>query len=642
MFQTGKSNVEHVPKFQFSARKQFLLLFLCGVTLLIYYPAILSPFCILDDGLLVEHVLNRLNEPIWSFVKDQFQLGRGGAYHRPIATITFFGIAKIMGLQPEPFHLLNVLFHLGCGLLIYFLIKHLYGNSGSGFWAAFVAAMLFLVHPLNVEAVAWVSGRPTLMATFFALMAFFFHVRITPPLSSWRLWVAGIFYLLSLLSYELAAAMPLAFVYWDLNQQEGSGKGARRCYRRWLPYAAAFALYAGFRLLRAFGGRSSANIIANAGDGTGLSKAVLAFSHVFHDFLAHLSSPLVALGLYVKKVVWPWPLNFYIAEVPCRSLYAGLGAVFLTICLWWIWRRSWMRFWAFWFVCGLVPVLFLSFHPFSWTAAAERYVYLSSVAFSAFVSIMIFRISALRTRRMVQLMLVVLLAAFMIGSALRAGTWQSNLALLEDTWEKNPYSGATAHHYANALSISDRREEAIRYWKKAIELGYPVEPSLSLARIEETKKNYEAAEKYYLEALHSLQKRQSRDTRAGRILEAVPPGKVVKIYLALADLHSQMAGATPQEKTYHQESMVRYYESACRLKPGDAFLKYLLAKAYLRCGNLEDARFQFREANRLAPETFYGKAAARLAKVEKIGEERPKQDFQSFLDRLREPQQPGK
>ncbi|MFP3870913.1 MAG: tetratricopeptide repeat protein, partial [Syntrophobacteria bacterium] len=91
-----------------------------------------------------------------------------------------------------------------------------------------------------------------------------------------------------------------------------------------------------------------------------------------------------------------------------------------------------------------------------------------------------------------------------------------------------------------------------------------------------------------------------------------------QIYVALADIHQKMIQEEPERRVYHEERSIHFLQAACKLEPTDAYLKYLLAKAYLRCGNLALARRSFAVVREMEPETYYGKAAAKLAHVKKL------------------------
>jgi tetratricopeptide (TPR) repeat protein len=262
-------------------------------------------------------------------------------------------------------------------------------------------------------------------------------------------------------------------------------------------------------------------------------------------------------------------------------------------------------------------VLPVSFLGYSWTPAAERYVYLASIGFAVGVSFLAFEVLAGRPRwslQTVQIMILLLIFVFGVTTARRAKVWQSNLTMMEDTLAKSPDSGKVTYAYGWALSSAGRIEEGITYWKKAIDLGYISEPSRMLGQVEEARGNYDEAEQYFLQALWPIPKKikssAERSPEKGLFNKRDP-----EIYLQLARMHRRMAEEMPEEADYHHKRMIHYHEAAHKLKPDDAYLEYLLAKAYLHFGDPAEARKLFAQVSRLAPDTYYGKAAAKLARV---------------------------
>ncbi len=215
------------------------------------------------------------------------------------------------------------------------------------------------------------------------------------------------------------------------------------------------------------------------------------------------------------------------------------------------------------------------------------------------------------------MLVVPLLFTFGIGATLRAKTWQSNLTLVEDTWRKNPNSGQVADGYARVLMREGRNEEAISYWKKAIDLGRISEPAYFLGNVERAKKNYAAAEKYYLQSLWPVKgigRKGSQSVTEMNIFSKRYPDA----YLGLIALHWEMAEEEPDRADYHHERIIHFHQAASRVDPDDVYLVYLMAKAFLRLGKLEEAREHFAKVKDLAPDTYYGKAAGKLMNVKNV------------------------
>ena len=95
-------------------------------------------------------------------------------FHRPITILTYWIDLRLFGPNPFGFHIVNLFWHTATALLVFVLLRELWPAEPL---MAFGAAALFAVHPVHTEAVAWVSGRSEILATFWGLLAFWAHRR---------------------------------------------------------------------------------------------------------------------------------------------------------------------------------------------------------------------------------------------------------------------------------------------------------------------------------------------------------------------------------------------------------------------------------------------------------------------------------
>jgi tetratricopeptide (TPR) repeat protein len=575
-------------------REPYVVLLMAFVSLGVYYPAILSDFCTMDDLKAMSGMLNFSSAD----VPRLFGFGSSGIYRRPLNYLVFYATYLLAGDQALLYHLENVLFHLGSGIVVYYLVKRLLASRLAPSWPALIAAFLFLLHPINVEAVAWTSARCAVMSTFFILLATYYHLSLPPPGTGWRLWLAAGCYLLSLLSYELAAAMPLAFVGWDLLQQGDVGwrEAARRSYRRWISYGAVLSVYAIYWGIAQWTGRAVSQVPGGA-----------TVPPLDAEFLAAVATqPIIGLGFYLKKMVLPWTLNFHIGGIP-KVPYFLLGFGFLVLLFVGFRRRQQWASWGWAFVCSLLPVLSLTVSGHSWTAVAERYSYLAGAFFTSYVGLLCG--SALRFRsRLAGHALAVLsfavLAIFGFSTTSRALVWQDDERLLADTYEKSPDNGWVAYSYALVLGNSGRRQEAEEYLKRAYELGYIANSALLLGRLEESRGNYRSAERYYLKAAWP-------SSKVREMTRNFDPN----VYQALAQLHWKWGEVEDERADHHHERAVHFFKRAYEFSRQEPMILYNMGKFYLDQGNIPEARECFREVYARVPETYYGKAAGKLMNI---------------------------
>lgn len=143
-----------------------------------------------------------------------------GRYYRPIVSATYALDYSIWGLKPFGFHLTNVLIHVINVLLLFALLKLIFESSSSKFkdYAILIGTLIFALHPIHTEAVAWVSGRTdSLSCTFFFAAFIYYHKYSRPDGNRNSNLVFGLlFYLLALLSKEMAITLPAVIILFDL------------------------------------------------------------------------------------------------------------------------------------------------------------------------------------------------------------------------------------------------------------------------------------------------------------------------------------------------------------------------------------------------------------------------------------------
>lgn len=134
--------------------------------------------------------------------------------YAPVQILSYMFDYVLWGMEPFGFLLTNMLCHVASGLLIYALLV----RQGFWKWGALFGSALFLVHPVQVESVAWLSQRKNLLAMLFFLLAFhaWLSYRETTGKESWRWYsVSFVALLLSLLSKSVAVVFPVMLVMYD-------------------------------------------------------------------------------------------------------------------------------------------------------------------------------------------------------------------------------------------------------------------------------------------------------------------------------------------------------------------------------------------------------------------------------------------
>jgi protein O-mannosyl-transferase len=194
---------------------------------------------------------------------------------RPLLKFTFLGNWTFGG-GLFGFHLLNTSLHAANVLLVFFLGRRMTGGRNARALpdcgtVPFLAALLFAVHPVQTEAVTYISGRSMSLMAFFYLSGLLAYVRGTTGGRGWLYVASPILYILAVLSKETALTLPVALLLWETAFGDGN-RPFREIVRRqavhWallLLMAAAVILHPSYRdlLLFGFGARTvSENLLA--------------------------------------------------------------------------------------------------------------------------------------------------------------------------------------------------------------------------------------------------------------------------------------------------------------------------------------------------------------------------------------------
>ena len=141
-----------------------------------------------------------------------------GRYYRPVVSASYAIDHAVWGFKPFGFHLTNVLIHVINVLLLFVLLQKMLEFSGFKYKniAVLAGTVLFALHPVHTEAVAWVSGRTDSLSCTFFFASFIYYLNYSRFESSKNLALTLLFYLLALLSKEMAITLPAAVILYDI------------------------------------------------------------------------------------------------------------------------------------------------------------------------------------------------------------------------------------------------------------------------------------------------------------------------------------------------------------------------------------------------------------------------------------------
>jgi tetratricopeptide (TPR) repeat protein len=538
----------------------------------------------------------------------------------------FWVLHRIWGDNTLGYHLVNICLHAGSAGLLALILRRL------DIAGAALAAVVFALHPVHVESVAWVSEMKNTLSGVFYLGAALAYLQFHFTRQKRYYVLAAVTFGLALLSKSVTATLPLALLivlWWR--------RGELRLRDDVAPLAPFIALGAAAGLLTAWVERTF----------------IGATGTEFH--LSVIERGLVAgraTWFYVTKLVWPADLMFmypkWRIDAHAASQYVfPLSLIAVVAGLWWL--RRWSRApiaAVLYFVVTLAPALgFVSAFPFRYSYVADHFQYLASIGI---ITLLCAGIANAARRWAAGPRLKALAAAVFLALPLGAATWaQSHKYVDSDTLyratiESNPACWLAHNNLAFDLLARGRTDEAVAEYEEAIrieptaleprqnlgahllESGRPEEAIPHFEAVLKVRPDYptasfamgkalaslgrpEGAIEYFNRTLSIRQDYPEARVHLGMALEASgQTDRALQQYAAAVSLepdsvfaHSRYAGLL--RRMGRLSEAVNEYQEVVKRDPGYAGVRNALGVTFAGLGRLEEAAAEFRAAILLSP-----------------------------------------
>jgi len=375
---------------------------------------------------------------------------------RPALYSTFLIDRSLYGDVAAGYHLLNLLLHLGCGLLIYRIAAHAAADERSPipFWTA----LLFLIHPLNTETVTYISGRATGLMAFFYLLAFYCYIREAQV-------GALICLVLSFASKETAATFPVALLLWDGLVRQPDGAKLRAVMSRHWPFWAVVGIAGLWAVMNPRYHDLAQFSVTIRPLWDNLLSQVHAVSYVLILFFAPWKQNFDH-DLPVFHSLFRWPLPFELAVMAGMAAMAILSAR----------RFPLLAFGVGWFALQLVPTN--SLLPRA-DLLSERNLYLASIGLFLTVAAVAVRAADRVAQPKLAAAGALVVALIVCGVTYqRNALYQDELLLWADTVRKSPEKARPHNNLGYAYATRGEWERALEEFRIAVKL----DPDYGLAR----------------------------------------------------------------------------------------------------------------------------------------------------------------
>jgi protein O-mannosyl-transferase len=436
-------------------------LLLAVVTLALYNSVNRHPFVNYDDDRYVTenpHVRQGLSGDTiaWSFTST------AQANWHPLTWMSHALDVSLFRLNPAGHHLTSLLLHVANVCLLFLLLMWATRRPGPSLFIA----ILFALHPINVESVAWVAERKNVLCTFFFFLTLWAYGWYAHK-PSWKRYLAVLgSFVAALASKPMVITLPFALLlldYWPLARVDKTGEDKTPWSRLVLEKLPLFALSA-----------VSAVVTMHAQQTGGAVRSTTEF-----PFGVRIANAVYAYAMYILKMIWPShlaPLYPHPGDsLPVwRVLLAGVILAIITALVWKFRSRRYLLVGWFFFLGTLVPVIGLV--QVGEAAMADRYAYIPLIGIFVMVAFGASDIAEPKGWGFLPAIPAVLaLIALSFATYRQIRYWQSNEELWSHTLAVTSNNFVAEDNLGGALILEGREEEAHTHFEAAARIN-PKDP----------------------------------------------------------------------------------------------------------------------------------------------------------------------
>lgn len=583
----------------FTLADWWLVLAVVVVTGLIYANVFQNQF-LFDDLQTIVELQQR--EGGQGALTDVLALLHGRPAYRPIRTASYAFDYALSGLDPWGYHLANTAYHALAAVAVYLIARGLFGGTPS----ALLAALLFAVHPVQTDAVTYMSGRRDILSGLFVLAGFYAFMRYRATGRLGYLATMLPLYLLAFFSKESGIILPVLCVAYDVLRHLRKGAAGEPVK----PWSASWAIPFTDICAAIAGAVSEARWLYLSGValGGGFAAYVLllvrgTWQQAYHGGSLWFTLLTMARVVrhYLTLMVWPLTLNAdysynaFPVTTSSGDLQAWLAVLLLAVLWYGILATARIRpiaaFGGAWFFLALLPVSQIVPHH---EMMAEHFLYVPIVGFAlAVAGLLDPYLSDVYRRRTLYPVCLIVLALLSVRTVWRNADWRDQLTLWGKTVEVAPESARARNNLAGAYLQLHQLTAAEEQLKAALRIRPDFAPArANLGKLHLDRGDLDSAEQELRAALADSKE------------DAIP-----RLWLGV--VYARKGEMTEAEQQF---------QAAASWPPYDAYAYNNLGVLRARAGRLDEAAGMFREAVRRMPAlTEATDNLARLSRVEGSG-----------------------
>lgn len=427
------------------------------ITAFVFYPSLKNGYTNWDDEV---YVFDNKNIQDFSSdnIKKQFSLYHHGNYH-PFTMVSYMMDYQAAELNPERYHLTNYLFHLANTLLVFVLVYALFPQM----LVAFFTALLFGIHPMHVESVAWISERKDVLYTFFYLLSIIAYLKYLSSETKNAFYYLGaiVLFVCSILSKPAALALSPTLLAIDYIKNRPFDK---KFFLDKIPF---FALSIGFGLV-AIKAQQATESIASF-------EVFTVWQRIMFASFAFLT--------YIRKILLPFDLScfhpypFLIGDRLPYIYYAApfILLVVLALTVLSIKKTRWVVFAIAFMAFNLVMVL--QFISVGNAIVADRYSYVPYIGFFMLMAYAVYYFLNHETESMKMLgkglltLMIAMCGYFSYATMKYIKTWDNALSIWDNFQEVYPKDTFGHVKKAAYYIFKDDEENAFKSYSAALQIN---------------------------------------------------------------------------------------------------------------------------------------------------------------------------
>ncbi|KJJ84297.1 Tetratricopeptide TPR_2 repeat protein [Candidatus Omnitrophus magneticus] len=555
-------------------KSKWLQIFVIAIACFIVYAKSLNNGFIWDDDQYVHknHWISESEGP------KVFWLTREMPQYYPMVFTTFWLEHKAWGLNAKGYHSVNLLFHILNAVFLFFLVHKLYPRI------AFFVALLFAVHPIQAETVAWITERKNVLSLFFLLSSALAYVRFDQKKNTVNYLQSIVFFVLALLSKSIAAffaCVPIIYKWW---------KDGRLAWREVIISIPFFGVGLVAGLNTAYLEVHKVGALGMEWDFTFLERIVLMGRTLFF-YIYKLCVPLEFMFFYPR-----WTINIYeIGQWVFVSIIAGIPIIFFLA------RKKIGRGAVTLFILYILSMLpasgILNVYPMQYSFVADHFSYLSvPILLILICSAGVFLLDRINNSKYFSrkgkmknyvtgagIAMVIYLG---IKTMLLTGDYKDERTLWENLLKKNPTAGIACNNLGNIYALENKNKEAMELFLQAMRL----EPRNAKAYTN-------MGNAYYM-------KGNAKDALYYYQQAAVIDPSFYETYNNIASAYAVLG---------ENGKAVLYYKKALSLNPQFPWSHNNLGRIYQRMGKYDEAIASYKKAIEFTP--WFQQAYVNLAKL---------------------------